>query len=188
LTNVPPDIFEYIRKLKEPPLRRLVDNVLRMRCGHSELSHSSEEYGADVLALITQEKDHLNRSVTILVQVKAKKLNATDLRKDIFGQLVEVFSRKLERYPFDKNQPRRILLISNVKETEHVNNVIDSWNSKIPIPIEYLGLEDISQLIFETIPDLKQIKSATRKEISSITTIPEIQVVGKEKPIIIKKT
>jgi len=187
MNKATPQIISFIKKLDEPKLTILIDNILRLRCGYSEFGHSAEEYGTDILALIEPENDRLNKPVTIMVQVKAKKLRATELKKEIFGQLTEIFTRKLNRDPFSDYNPRRIILAANVTPTQHVLNAIEYWNATIPIPIEFLGLEHLSDLAYDTFQNLENIKTSSSSKVYSVPALlDEIKILNQTKPLKLK--
>jgi len=183
---VPYSVKTYLSSLSERTFQTILENFFRDVCGDSLLRQSAEEHGIDISALIEKDKDLFRKEVTLLIQVKKGNIGAANLRKNIFGQLVEVFTRKLDH---SSHNPRRIFLITSGKMTENSWTFINNWNEQIPIPIEVFDIDEIASLLYDHYnSDLNQIKKAAKR---GYTIIPseteEIKLLNKEKTVIISR-
>jgi hypothetical protein len=181
------EIKSFLSTLKEDKIRIIIKDFLSKRCGHTELYHSTSEQGVDLASLYEKRYDFINRDVTVLVQVKNGKISPKELRENIFGQMSEVFVRSINHRPFHMHNPRRLLLIINGELTKVSRDLIESWNNKIPIPIEYIEENEFTDFLVEEYSTLENIKKIVAGEdipiqVQSIE-LEEIKIIGSEDPV-----
>ncbi|MEM2159749.1 MAG: restriction endonuclease [Candidatus Nitrosotenuis sp.] len=157
-------IKNYIKQLNEDDFRTVLKSFLEMKCGYAELWHSSAEHGVDIVALYKKEFDFVKRDITILVQVKKGRIGLKELRTNIFGQMSEMFVRQITTQPFHPFNPRRLLLIISGELSLESRNLIKSWNEKMPLPIELIEIDEISEFLYETFGDLQPITQLIKKK------------------------
>ena len=110
------------------------------------------------------KKDHdfVKRQITVLVQAKKGKVSPKELRTNIFGQMSEMFVRQITNHPFHPHDPRRLLLIINGELSTASRELVTNWNNKMPLPIEYFEIDEISELLYDVYGDVMEITSALK--------------------------
>ena len=169
----------YLATLNEDQFRNILKNFLERRCGPTRMDHSVSEHGLDIASVYKGHHDFVYQDITIMVQAKVGKISPKQLRENIFGQLSELFVREIKLQPFHPHNPRRILLIVAGELSPESRKLVENWNDKIPVPVEILELEGITELLIEEYQTLNTVKQlASGVEIPAQT--PSIQTVGSE--------
>lgn len=136
-------ICEYIETLNEDRLRRLIYGFF-LQENLTYITHGVLESGADIILILKQNKDVLQRGQVFYFQVKAGKINTAVWRNSLHSQLLELYNRPLNlASPInDDNVSRRIILVTNSSINQDVISKIQNHNRKHYLPIECLiGME-----------------------------------------------
>ena len=175
-------IRDYIQTLNEEDFRSVVNKMLEIRCGYSEINHSPSEHGLDISALYGKQNDFVSQNVTVLVQVKVGNLSLADLRSNIFGQMSELFVRMIVQNPFHPWNPRRLLLITTGKLKQEAQNLINNWNDKMPLPIEVFDGQKVAEFLYDDLKTKDNVEKVVsgQEPILEVLPEPERRIIGQE--------
>lgn len=173
---------DYIQTLDETDFRSVVNKMLEIRCGYSQIRHSPSEHGMDISALYEKQNDFVSQDITVLVQVKVGILSPADLRHNIFGQMSELFVREITEAPFHPWNPRRLLLITSGRLGEEARNLINNWNDKMPLPIEVFDGQRVAEFLYDDLKTKENVERIVNGEEPILEILPEPKrsVVGQE--------
>jgi len=169
----------YLGTLQEDDFRIILKAFFERRCGPTRMDHSVSEHGLDLASVYKGEYDFVDQDITIMIQAKVGRVAPKELRENIFGQLSELFVREIKLQPFHPHNPRRILLIVAGELSPESRILVDNWNDKIPVPIEILEINRISELLIEEYQTTDRIKELVAGIEIPVTPIP-IHTVGDE--------
>jgi len=140
------EILDRLQTLSEARIRRLLVNYSRAELGDSDEIHGAGEHGVDVVTLLKPEHDPLGLEQILLFQVKKRNITLSGWRKHLAGQLSEMYFRTIRALNINEKSPRRIVLVYS-RMTPAVHQAISDWNTKMPIPIELLSIDNLSSLL-----------------------------------------
>lgn len=149
ITSEIDQIHKKIQRLSECKLRILLVNFFHKAFGaEADLYHSTVEYGADIIVSIKDEDDILGLEQALMIQVKSGEVTHREWKKNLCTQMAELYYRRYDMPNSSKLSPRRIIiLVTNGSIQAHAKTAIDSWNSKLPIPVEVLDGWRLSKLL-----------------------------------------
>lgn len=154
----------YLQTINEDDFRKIFMHFLERRCGETREYHGSTEHGLDIASVYDGKYDFINNNVTILIQAKVGRVSLPQLRENIFGQMAELFSRKITISPFHPHNPRRLLLVVAGEINNNALELVEKWNDQMPIPIELLELNRVSELLWEEYEDIEKLRKIVAGE------------------------
>jgi hypothetical protein len=139
-------IFENLSKLTEPKIRKLLKNYSEKEIGDSAILHGIGEHGIDVVTFVREINDPVGLRQVLLFQAKTKKITLGDWRKNLAGQLSEMYFRTISALNINENSPRRIILVYN-EMNSFAHEAVSDWNRKMPVPVELMSLNALANVL-----------------------------------------
>jgi hypothetical protein len=142
-------IAKYIEQLDEDRFRRLIYGFFVSQGILTHITHGRLESGADIVLVMKQSQETLQRGQIFYFQVKSGKINTKIWREGLHSELMELFDRPLRlAMPIsDDNVSKRIILITNSSINQDVISKIQNFNRKHYLPIETITGMEFSQLL-----------------------------------------
>ena len=136
--------------MSEPDFRRLIRVFFAkiISKGNVQPYHGAGEHGKDTIAIVDPILDPLKRTEILFIQVKVGDISSSDWRNTILGQMTEALNTAATGYPlgFSKDNPRRLILMTNGELQPEVHNSIKSWNENSLVPIEVFDNKGVCKL------------------------------------------
>lgn len=155
-------VLKFLNSLTENDLRSLLYAFLyeHISKGKVQMYHGTGEHGVDIVASVDKEFDPIDKNETLLIQVKKGDISLREWRRNLYGQMSEVFCSSISPPGVIEPTVRRIVLVCIGTLKPEVYDSIRMWNEKIPIPIEILDSVDLSTLFVQrynfTVDSLKE--------------------------------
>lgn len=147
--NAIDDLTTYFKTLDEDKFRAVILNFLSTFIFKGNIMdyHGVGEHGADIIGAVDRDIDPFGKFQIVHIQVKRGKISLTKWRKNLCGQLAEVFSPSTYPRETSDDNSRRILLIYSGKLTQPASDAISNWNKIVPIPVEVLSERQLAELM-----------------------------------------
>lgn len=143
------NLTRYLETLDEDKFRVVIVEFLSTFIfkGNIKDYHGVGEHGADIIGAVDRDIDPFRKFQIVHIQVKKGRISLTKWRKNLCGQLAEVFSPSTYPRETGDDNSRRILLIYSGKLTQPASDAISNWNRKVPIPVEVLSGRQLAELM-----------------------------------------
>lgn len=144
------EMVKALQALKEDDLRKLIRAFFAKMISEYSVQplHGGGEHGKDTVATVDKLNDPLGRSQVLLIQVKSGDISLTDWINRISGQMLAAFCTPENDFPREtsRDNPRRLILITNGELKPEAFKAIQEWNRTIPIPVEVFDIWGIISL------------------------------------------
>jgi hypothetical protein len=147
--NTSLEIGRYVERLDEDRFRRLIYGFFVEQDILVYVTHGRLESGADIVLVMKDSNDILQRGQVFYFQVKAGNINTKIWRQSLHSELMELFDRPLNlSNPIsDDCVSKRIILITNSSINQDVISKIQNFNRKHYLPIELINGMEFSKLL-----------------------------------------
>lgn len=136
---------QYIEKLDEKQLWKLLVEYFGNLDLKADVVHSTGEHGMDVVAFIDPRSDVLGTGCNVVIQAKKGQLGLTEWREVLY-QLLEAPYYRITHPDYSQHLARRVVLAISGSATLEARNSIQEFNNKHEVTVELWEINDLLRL------------------------------------------